>query len=211
VSTRIAPSAALEAAIEEFLAEGLGDGERLAELWLWAWELLTPVRGDTPFRTYYRVPAEQLAQLAVVAEAAEHWGYDETGRRVLLDVVLGQRERFEDWLEMGRDLVRRGLRAPMPAVTDGAPGLIRAMEELWPDSDRQRCTGAPLAERGRQAAEERHSAPRAGGRRPTGPRSMRPPRRSTARRGCGAWSPTWSDRTRARRPAWPRICGQRRQ
>jgi len=59
---------------------------------------------------------------------------------VLLDVVLGQRERFEDWLEMGRDLVRRGLRAPMLVVTDGAPGLIRAMEELWPDSDRQRCT-----------------------------------------------------------------------
>ncbi|HKF74783.1 MAG TPA: transposase, partial [Candidatus Dormibacteraeota bacterium] len=55
-------------------------------------------------------------------------------------VVLGQRERFEDWLEMGRGLVRRGLRAPMLVVTDGAPGLIRAMEELWPDSDRQRCT-----------------------------------------------------------------------
>jgi putative transposase len=28
----------------------------------------------------------------------------------------------------------------MLVVTDGAPGLIRAMEELWPDSDRQRCT-----------------------------------------------------------------------
>jgi putative transposase len=68
------------------------------------------------------------------------WGYDETGQRVLLDVVLGQRERFEDWLEMGRDLIRRGLRAPMLVVTDGAPGLIRAIEELWPDSDRQRCT-----------------------------------------------------------------------
>jgi hypothetical protein len=25
------------------------------------------------------------------------WGYDETGQRVLLDVVLGQRERFERW------------------------------------------------------------------------------------------------------------------
>jgi hypothetical protein len=32
VRTRIAPSAALEAAVEEFLAEGLGDGERLAEI-----------------------------------------------------------------------------------------------------------------------------------------------------------------------------------
>src|SRR5262252_7277483 len=68
------------------------------------------------------------------------WGYDEAGQRVLLDVVLGQRERFEDWLEMGRGLVPRGLRAPILVVTDGAPGQIRAMEELWPDSDRQRCS-----------------------------------------------------------------------
>ncbi len=28
----------------------------------------------------------------------------------------------------------------MLVVTDGAPGLILAMEELWSDSDRQRCT-----------------------------------------------------------------------
>jgi transposase-like protein len=68
------------------------------------------------------------------------WGYDETGQRVLLDVALGQRERYTDWLDMGRKLVRRGLRAPMLVVTDGAPGLIRAVEELWPESDRQRCT-----------------------------------------------------------------------
>jgi hypothetical protein len=32
VTTRIAPSAALEATIEELLADGLGDGERLAEI-----------------------------------------------------------------------------------------------------------------------------------------------------------------------------------
>jgi hypothetical protein len=37
------------------------------------------------------------------------WGYDETGQRVLVDVVLGQRERFENWPEMGRGRVRRGL------------------------------------------------------------------------------------------------------
>ena len=41
---------------------------------------------------------------------------------------------------MGRGLVRRGLRTPMLVITDGAPGLIWAREELWPDSDRQRCT-----------------------------------------------------------------------
>jgi len=68
------------------------------------------------------------------------WGYTEAGERVLLDVCLGLRERYEDWLEMGRGLTRRGLRAPWLAVVDGAPGLNKAVEELWPDSDRQRCT-----------------------------------------------------------------------
>jgi putative transposase len=68
------------------------------------------------------------------------WGYTEQGDRVLLDVSLGQRERHEDWLEMGRGLTRRGLAAPSLVVVDGAPGLIKAVEELWPASDRQRCT-----------------------------------------------------------------------
>ena len=67
------------------------------------------------------------------------WGYTWDGRRVLLDVCLGQRERHEDWLDLGRNLTRRGLRAPALVVSDGAPGLIRAIEELWPDADRQRC------------------------------------------------------------------------
>ena len=68
------------------------------------------------------------------------WGYTEEGRRVLLDVSLGQRERYDDWLEMGRGLVRRGLRTPWLVVADGAPGLMKATEELWPEADRQRCT-----------------------------------------------------------------------
>ena len=68
------------------------------------------------------------------------WGYTEDGERVLLDVCLGLRERYEDWLEMGRGLTRRGLRAPWLAVVDGAPGLNKSVPELWPASDRQRCT-----------------------------------------------------------------------
>ena len=67
------------------------------------------------------------------------WGFTTEGTRVLLDVTLGQRERTEDWLDLGRGLVRRGLRSPLLVVTDGAPGLIRAISELWPDADRQRC------------------------------------------------------------------------
>lgn len=68
------------------------------------------------------------------------WGYDFEGKRHLLAVRLGQRERLEDWLDLGRDLTRRGLKAPWLVATDGAPGLVRAVEELWPDADRQRCS-----------------------------------------------------------------------
>jgi putative transposase len=68
------------------------------------------------------------------------WGYTTQGQRVLVAVRLGQRESREDWLDLGRDLARRGLRAPWLVVSDGAPGLIRAIEELWPQADRQRCS-----------------------------------------------------------------------
>jgi transposase-like protein len=68
------------------------------------------------------------------------WGYTLAGERVLLAVRLGQRESYGDWLDLGRDLARRGLPAPWLAVSDGAPGLVKAIGELWPDADRQRCT-----------------------------------------------------------------------
>jgi putative transposase len=68
------------------------------------------------------------------------WGFTTEGGRVLLDVCLGQRERTEDWLDLGRGLIRRGLRSPLVVVADGAPGLVRAIGELWPDADRQRCS-----------------------------------------------------------------------
>jgi putative transposase len=53
--------------------------------------------------------------------------------------MLGMRESHEDWLELGRDLIARGLGAPMLIVADGAPGLIKAIEQCWPASDRQHC------------------------------------------------------------------------
>jgi transposase-like protein len=67
------------------------------------------------------------------------WGFTEDGERVLLAVSLGMRESFEDWQTLGRDLITRGLGAPMLIVADGAPGLTKAIEQCWPASDRQRC------------------------------------------------------------------------
>jgi putative transposase len=67
------------------------------------------------------------------------WGFTDGGERVLLAVMLGMRESYEDWLELGRDLIARGLGAPLLIVADGAPGLTKAIEQCWPASDRQRC------------------------------------------------------------------------
>jgi putative transposase len=58
---------------------------------------------------------------------------------VLLAVMLGMRESHEDWQALARDLIARGLGAPMLIVADGAPGLITAIEQCWPASDRQHC------------------------------------------------------------------------
>jgi transposase-like protein len=67
------------------------------------------------------------------------WGFTADGERVLLSVMLGMRESSEDWQALARDLIARGLGAPMLIVADGAPGLIKAIEQCWPASDRQRC------------------------------------------------------------------------
>ena len=67
------------------------------------------------------------------------WGFTDDGERVLLSVMLGMRESYEDWQALGRDLIARGLGAPMLIVADGAPGLVKAIEQCWPASDRQRC------------------------------------------------------------------------
>jgi transposase-like protein len=68
------------------------------------------------------------------------WGITEDGDRALVSVRLGMRESKEDWLELGRDLIGRGLPAPRLVVADGAPGLIAAAGEIWPRADRQHCT-----------------------------------------------------------------------
>ncbi len=66
-------------------------------------------------------------------------GIDEDGHRQLVSVRLGARESKEDWVELGRDLIARGLAARRLVVADGAPGLIAAVEEVWPRADRQHC------------------------------------------------------------------------
>ena len=50
------------------------------------------------------------------------WGFTEDGERVLLAVSWGCASRSRTGRAFGRDLISRGLGAPMLIVADGAPG-----------------------------------------------------------------------------------------
>ena len=68
------------------------------------------------------------------------WGLTLEGQKVLLGLQLGSRENYDSWLDFGRDLKQRGMRAPALIIADGAPGIWKATRELWPTAIEQRCT-----------------------------------------------------------------------
>jgi transposase-like protein len=67
------------------------------------------------------------------------WGIIETGHKVLLGLAPGTKEDTASCRDFLRDLKARGLVDPILGATDGAPGLIRAFEEVFPRALRQRC------------------------------------------------------------------------
>lgn len=67
------------------------------------------------------------------------WAILASGEKVLLHMDLGNKESYDCWLEFLRDMTSRGLQVPVSITTDGAPGLIKAVKEVWPLSVRIRC------------------------------------------------------------------------
>jgi putative transposase len=67
------------------------------------------------------------------------WAICADRRKAMLHLALGNKESYQNWLEFLGDMVRRGLQTPVQVTTDGAPGLMRAVEEVFPNSLRQRC------------------------------------------------------------------------
>ena len=67
------------------------------------------------------------------------WGIGVDGRKVLLALMAGSKEDVETVRAFFQDLRARGLGDPLLVVSDGAPGIIRAIEECFPRSARQRC------------------------------------------------------------------------
>jgi putative transposase len=72
------------------------------------------------------------------------WGILATGEKIMLHLSLGNKENYETWKEFFRDMLSRGLRVPMLIISDGGPGLKKAIEDCFPESLRQRCIAHKL-------------------------------------------------------------------
>jgi len=67
------------------------------------------------------------------------WGIDTDGKPHLVGLAASASESAESWRSFLEDLTARGLPDPLLVVSDGAPGLIAAIEQVFPRSLRQRC------------------------------------------------------------------------
>lgn len=67
------------------------------------------------------------------------WGITTAGKPVFVGLAAAAAESTDAWHDFLTDLVARGLRPPLLVVSDGAPGLISAAEQVFPASLRQRC------------------------------------------------------------------------
>lgn len=67
------------------------------------------------------------------------WAICVDGRKVLLSLSTANSESYESCLEVLRDLVKRGLQTPVTITTDGAAGLTKAIDAIWPKVLRIRC------------------------------------------------------------------------
>jgi putative transposase len=82
---------------------------------------------------HFRVRLEQarLCCLVLVGVRAD-------GTKELVAVADGERESTDSWAEVLRDLRRRGMRARVVAVGDGALGLWAALRDVFPATRHQR-------------------------------------------------------------------------
>jgi putative transposase len=85
--------------------------------------------------TYVKYRVESERKEPVLAA----YGIDENGRKVLLHVGPGNRESRDNWKTFLQEMTKRGFKTPLLTVTDGNPGVIDAVKEIFPLGLRQRC------------------------------------------------------------------------
>ena len=67
------------------------------------------------------------------------WGITTDGKPAFIGLAPGTGESADAWHGFLDDLKDRGLPSPLLVISDGAPGLIAAIEQAFPKALRQRC------------------------------------------------------------------------
>jgi putative transposase len=78
-----------------------------------------------------RLDADRVCALVIIGVRAD-------GKKELIALTDGHRESTESWAGLLRDCKRRGMRAPVLAVGDGALGFWAALREVFPETKEQR-------------------------------------------------------------------------
>ena len=79
-----------------------------------------------------RLEEERLCCLVIVGVRAD-------GTKQLVAIADGYRESTGSWEDLLRDAKRRGMRAPVVMVGDGALGMWAALRDVFPETREQRC------------------------------------------------------------------------
>ena len=79
-----------------------------------------------------RLEEHKLCLLVMIGVRAD-------GHKELVALTDGYRESTESWADLLRDCARRGMRAPVLAMGDGALGFWGALREVFPQAREQRC------------------------------------------------------------------------
>src|SRR5512144_3367078 len=78
-----------------------------------------------------RLAEDRVCTLVVVGVRAD-------GKKELVALADGHRESTQSWADLLRDCRRRGMRAPVLAIGDGALGFWAALREVFPQTREQR-------------------------------------------------------------------------
>ena len=79
-----------------------------------------------------RLEEDRLACLVII-------GVTPSGSKEVIAIEDGYRESTESWATLLRDLKRRGMPAPNLATADGALGFWKALGQVYPETEEQRC------------------------------------------------------------------------
>src|SRR5512135_2736834 len=135
--------------VEATLADALGDQAAISkstvssvcqqikdEYERWAARRLDDVTLDYLFldASFFRMHPGSPAEPVLAA-----WGITTSGKPAFIGLAPGTGESADAWHSFLTDLREQGLGSPLLVISDGAPGLIAAIEQVFPKALRQRC------------------------------------------------------------------------